>query len=108
MTFECNKGHIAIIYGSQPCPLCSSHETIDRLRDLLIKTRPFTDRVKDKELRDEIHEALVESDPGEVIECPHRDETCDPACREWPDAYCPDGPPEGRLFNTSRSTRSRG
>lgn len=24
--------------------------------------------------------------------CPHRDERCDPACTEWPDALCPDGP----------------
>lgn len=27
----CNKEHVAIIYGSQPCPLCASHEEIKKL-----------------------------------------------------------------------------
>jgi hypothetical protein len=31
--FECNNNHIAIIYGSQPCPLCVSHKAIKFLRD---------------------------------------------------------------------------
>lgn len=30
----------------------------------------------------------------EVVECPHRDDQCDPTCDEWPDASCPDGPEE--------------
>lgn len=33
MTYQCNKDHIAIIYGSQPCPLCASHKAIKFLRD---------------------------------------------------------------------------
>ena len=36
MTYECNAGHIAIIYGSQPCPLCACHESlaaVKRVRD---------------------------------------------------------------------------
>lgn len=33
--FECNKMHIAIIYGSKPCPLCASHKEIAALKGLL-------------------------------------------------------------------------
>lgn len=30
--FECNKDHMKIIYGSQPCPLCASHRAVKILR----------------------------------------------------------------------------
>ena len=33
--FECANEHIAILYGSEPCPLCASHETIENLKGLL-------------------------------------------------------------------------
>lgn len=37
-TYQCNgnKSHIAIIYGSEPCPLCASHRCI---ADLLAALR---------------------------------------------------------------------
>ena len=35
MVYECNKKHIAITYGSQPCPLCASHESIREALNLL-------------------------------------------------------------------------
>lgn len=37
MTFDCNKDHIAIIYGSQPCPLCASHARIVKLERCIAK-----------------------------------------------------------------------
>jgi len=33
--FECNKEHVAILYGAQPCPLCRSHKEIKTLHKLL-------------------------------------------------------------------------
>lgn len=33
MTHECNEGHIAIIYGSQPCPLCACFKKIVALKE---------------------------------------------------------------------------
>ena len=41
--YDCSKGHIWIRYGSQPCPLCSSHQAsrelerrLDRLASVII------------------------------------------------------------------------
>lgn len=31
--FECSAGHIAIAYGSEPCPLCASHASLDLERE---------------------------------------------------------------------------
>lgn len=35
MSYECNGNgtHIAIAYGSEPCPLCSCYKEIDRILD---------------------------------------------------------------------------
>ncbi len=35
MSFECHDGHISILYGSEPCPLCASHRRIEKLEAII-------------------------------------------------------------------------
>ena len=39
MKFECHEEHIGIMYGSQPCPLCASHDRITVLEGQMNKLR---------------------------------------------------------------------